>query len=510
MINPKDSNLYSIECERHSLSGLCKFPAILPEIDLWVKEEDFVNTAHQTIFLALRQLILKNQKPDKVLLGTAISNAGIKFKDDIDIYSYIESLFLSQITKEAAIQAFQELVKLRIRREIINTARNIALFVKKSGDKNIDEIIAECDREYGKTITSFRNSSNEKPENIIESLEETIENIGNNPPDPSKYPLGPFITVNRMFGSLVKRGQITLICSRSGVGKTSLGFYYLSEIAKNYNLPILHLDFGEMSQLELQMRAVCCFSKGIVPYHSLETGNWRKNPFLVQEVRKIWPTVKNLKVYYKDISFMGPSEIEGYIRRFTYTHIGSDFSKDDLKFIIHYDYLKPFQFDPHVPEYKEMGHFIQRIKALVKEEVPASFWCSLQSNKSGITTNKSPKDIDDSENIFSISDRIIQQTTHSFILRYKILDEITEESNEFGNLALIPVKHRHLGQDFQDVILPVKTISGRFKKNYINLNTNSFYFEDKGDLKDMTEKLKEKAEIQENDNKDGKNSELSL
>jgi replicative DNA helicase len=57
IINKRESELSSIECERHSLSGLCLYPEILPEIDLWVKEIDYYNDCHQTIFLVLKQII---------------------------------------------------------------------------------------------------------------------------------------------------------------------------------------------------------------------------------------------------------------------------------------------------------------------------------------------------------------------------------------------------------------------------------------------------------------------
>jgi hypothetical protein len=226
-----------------------------------------------------------------------------------------------------------------------------------------------------------------------------------------------------------------------------------------------------------------------------EYGTWRKNEEAIGIVRSCLKRAEKLKVYYYDIGSLTPVEIFSLIRRFYLNKVGRG-----NRFIVHYDYIKPFMLNSNTPEYKEMGHFIHQIKTMINNEIPCSFWASLQLNRSGITNNKAAKDVDDSENSFSISDRIIQQTTHSWLIRPKLMDEIAKEDNRFGNLMMMCVKHRHLGKDYKAALNPVK-IGASFKRNYINLNVNSFFFEDRGDLSSIASYLEGKLDVSE-DNKD--------
>ena len=156
---------------------------------------------------------------------------------------------------------------------------------------------------------------------------------------------------------------------------------------EQYDIPVIHLDFAEMPKDVLQKRAVCMLTEGKVPYHAIETGDWRRNPEWTKLVRSLWNRVKKLQMFYYNIGNLNPSQIFSLIRRVAYSEIGID-----KKFVIHYDYLKPFDDETNSPEWKQMGHFIHDFKSFLSNEIPqASVWTSLQLNKSGITTNKSSK-----------------------------------------------------------------------------------------------------------------------
>jgi hypothetical protein len=231
----------------------------------------------------------------------------------------------------------------------------------------------------------------------------------------------------------------------------------------------------------------------------LEKGIWRNNPETFKLVREVWPKVKGLQIYYYDIGNMRPDEIISLIKRFSYKHIPKNIREDPnaLGFLVHFDYLKPFQFDPRLQEYQEMGFFIQKIKYLIKDIAPCNFWASLQAKRSGVTNNRLSTQVDDSDAIFSLSDRLIGASTHAWILRHKLTDELTNETTRFGNLKFKCMKHRHLGIDYQDAINLVQVKKGIYARNYINLQHNSFYFEDRGDLNEMVEELKEEHDLQD-------------
>ena len=136
--------IYSLNVEKHVLGGLINHPEVFSDIDRFVSEQCFYNEVHHTIFCVIRNIISSSQKLDKVLLAEKIKNLGISFKDEIDIFTYVDNLSFTQITKSATIESSKELLKYKIRREIAITANEVVSYVKKCGSKSIDEIISNC------------------------------------------------------------------------------------------------------------------------------------------------------------------------------------------------------------------------------------------------------------------------------------------------------------------------------------------------------------------------------
>lgn len=497
------NNLFSLQSEKHALSALCRNPDLLFDIDPWFSKSDFYQDLHGTIYSLLRQSILAKQSFDSVVISQKIFELGIKNNQDLSIFDYVKSLFQIPTTKDVGVQSFKDVFKLRVRRSLIEGCSELIGYVKKNGDKKIGEIVSGCDKIYGDLVGGIKNVAEEKSYNIFSDIEGIVEGIADSPPDESQFMIGPFKTLNSIYGSLSKPGNITVIGARSGLGKTSFAMFYNIYLAEKYNIPILHLDFGEMSARDLQFRAVCMFTDGDVPFWAIENGSWRQNEEWKRRVREVWKRVKNIKFYYEDISDKKPIEIISLIRRYSLSVFGRG-----NNFIVNYDYLKPFDTsDYNTPEWKVMGHFIQDVKSFITGELPVPFWASLQLNRSGITTNKGAAQVDDSENSFSISDRILQQSSFSFILRNKLNEELKDEGGlNYGNLKMICVKHRSLGKDIDGALKPVEVSKGSFRKNYVNLLSRSFYFEDKGDLRKMTRELKEKHDVQGED----KDSEIEI
>ncbi len=489
--------LTSLECERHALSGLFNNPKILSEIDVFYKDDDFQNKCHRSIFSIAKQTLLANERLEAAVIAQKLINLGVKFLDQIPIFDYIETIYFQHVNAEGGIANFKELSKLRIRRELWETAKKVSRFVRDKGELKLSEIVSGCDEIYNSKIGELIKNDSTVCTDIYENIEDTIEEIGNNPPDDSKFMMGPFDSVNKLFGSLHRPGAITVIASRSGVGKTSLGMYMSTYIAEKYNIPICHADNGEMDIRELQFRSVCMFTKGEVPYFALETGKWRNNPRWEKLVREVWPRVKKIKFYYINISGLTPKEVITALKRIIYSKIGRITNDGLPKAVIHYDYLKSFDTtDYKNPEWLQVGLFIQEMKNFLLD-LGLPLWASLQQNRTGITTGKTSSTLVEDEGTLGISDKILQQSTHSFILRNSLLSELQQQGPDFGNLKLKCLKHRHLGEDFQSVLTPVKVEKNKYEKNYVNIKGSSFHFEDKGDLKYMVEKLKDQHNIQD-------------
>lgn len=475
------SDLFSIPIERHSLSAFLLYNNLFFDFEQFIKEKTFKNPVHQTIYNCVKSAYLNNEQLDKVILAQKLKNLNINyFEENLDIFAYIETLYESHINEKGGREAIKELISLKVKRDLSTAAKEIHTEIKNSGDKPIIEVISAVDTIYANTINSITANTKQVQE-VYGDIEDYIEGLGNTPIDEKEILMGPFPTINRLYGSLLRPSAITIIGARTGVGKTQYGFYYTNWVAEKFNIPIIHLDFSEMSIRELQIRAVSAFTNGIVPQWAVEDGSWRNNPAWVKLVRDIWPRVKKIKMYYYDIGGMTPKEIFSLLKRVYYQKIGRG-----NKVIVHYDYLKPFNVDARVAEYKEFGHFIGDIKSLMANEIPEMrLWASLQLNRTAVLNNRNSNEVDDSENAFSGSDRIAGQSTHSFILRTKLPDEIALENGQFGNMLTKCVKWRFLGKDALEHLRFVQMPDRRMKRNYVNLDNNSFFFEDKGDLKSI-------------------------
>jgi replicative DNA helicase len=229
--------LESLKLERHVLAGIVKFPDNFGEFDQIISEKDFVSKTHQIIFSVTKGLIGKRTKFDRVLLAQKLKDFGISSYEEVSIFDYCDNLFDNPIKKDAIIGSVKELVELRVKRDIVKAAKEVEKHVISSRDKPLPVVIQECDSIYNSKINGFI-VENTGPRNIYDTLENVIEDIGNNPPDPSQFKFGPFQRVNEQFGSLLRPHNITVIGARTGVAKTSLGMFYLTHIADHYNTPI--------------------------------------------------------------------------------------------------------------------------------------------------------------------------------------------------------------------------------------------------------------------------------
>ena len=238
--------IYSLQVEKHLLGGIIKNPKVFPDVDQFVSESDFFNTIHQTIFCVLRDSILSKEKLDKILLSQKIKNLGVSFKDDINIFDYIENISFTQITEKATIEAAKELVKLRVLREVSKTGENLKKFAASSSKETIDTIISGADSIYGEKISSYE--LNDKPEDLFDGIEDLIEARGNEPDSESGIST-PYPEFNRMYGGL-RKGNIYAIVSRPAQGKTTWINDICFKTSVKHNIPALILD-TEMSREEM-------------------------------------------------------------------------------------------------------------------------------------------------------------------------------------------------------------------------------------------------------------------
>jgi replicative DNA helicase len=490
--------IYSLQVEKHSLAGLIKFPELFADVDKFITPSDYYNEVHNTIYSVLRDSILKNEKVDKVLLAQKIKNLGVTFKDEISIFDYVSSLTFTQITPEATFKACQELVRLRIRREIVETCDRVKSFVNTNAEKSIEEIISTCDAIYNEKIASYE--IQDEPVSLFDSMEKNIEERGNNPKEENGL-ITPYEEFNKLFGGL-RNGNIYAIVSRSGEGKTT----WLNDMAfktslLNGNCPVLVLD-TEMETVDIQDRMAA--AKSGVPLWYIQTGMFRKNQDMTNKIRSLWPEVNKYKHYYHYTVGNKPiDQVCSIIRRWHLSKVGRG-----KPCIIIYDYLKLTgeKVGQNWAEYQALGEKVDKLKK-ISEEIDAPILTAMQMNRSGENFGKRAADVTDDATVISMSDRLLWFATFVAIFRKKTLDEIQWDTERFGTHKLIPLKTRFQGKEAAGHfdLLKRRNEEGeeKYVRNYLNYKVDNFSIEEVGSLRTIVEYEKQQFEINNPPKHDG-------
>ena len=492
--------IYNFELEKQLLAGLLKDPESFAEISNFISNSDFYSkqsSLHSAIFRIIQQAIDAGDEIDEVIIAQRVNEVGLSFEDNLNPSDYIKSLSLRKVPKGNILKTAKELKKYTIRREILESSQEIVKKMKSiSPESSYRDIIEVADNVYNSRINLYE-IGNDTPENIYEEMEALVEERGNNPVTEFGM-MGPHTKINDIYGSLLRAGNITVIVARSGVGKTQFCMDYSTKVSLQYNVPVLHFDNGEMSKEELIMRQ--CAALSGVPMHLLESGKWRRaGEDVVDKVRSVWPKVKNLKFYYYNVGGMDVDSMVNTLKRFYYATVGRG-----NKMVFSFDYIKTTsENNGNKSEWQVVGEMVDKFKKCVQKEIlhdgnpVIPMITSVQSNRYGITTNRTSQNIVDDESIVSLSDRITQFCSHMFILRSKTTDEVETEGGRFGTHKLINVKARHLGSDIAGAVEPV-SIGDTLRKNAINLDFNNFNITERGDLRDIARVLNGEEDLDSN------------
>ena len=495
--------IFSLELEKQLLAGLIKYPHKYSDVSSLTTSDDFFSeesVVHRTIFNTLAQAIENGESVNEATLSHRVLSLGISFEDNISVGDYINSLSLIKINENFVLNVAKELKKLTIRRQLASCGEKISRTMHKlDPSESFNDIISKADKLFNGQINLY-DVGERKPENIFDEMKEWVELRGKNPITEFGM-MGPHKRANELYGSLLRPGNITVICARAGVGKTQFCMDFSTKISAEYNVPVLHFDNGEMSKDELIVRQCAALSK--VPLHLLETGLWRQaGNDIVKRVRKVWEKIKNMKFFYYNVAGMTSQDMINLLKRFYFSEVGRG-----KEMIFSFDYIKTTSEvnDRNRSEWEVVGNMIQRFKDCIHKDIKfdgepvISMITSVQSNRQGIVNNRRAENIVDDESIFSLSDRIVQFSSHAFILRKKTEDEMEQEPN-FGTHKFKCVKYRHLGQDVNGAINPVRMPNGSLQQNYIHLDFNNFHITEKGDLRDLVRYLNRDPEIIEDGN----------
>lgn len=476
--------VYSLDLERAALGALIRNPDTFYKIDAVISELDFYLKNHQTIYSVIKNTLLKQEKIDKILIAEKIKSLGIKFNGDINVSDYLEDISFAPATPSQTEKYFKELSLLRVRREIFEIGENLKQTVSKGEFTSFNEIISKADSIYNQTIRNY--SDVDAPVDIFETLEEVIEEAGNNPVKDYGF-MTPFPEFNRLYGGLRPK-NLYAFASRAGGSKSTLLMNLAFGCHKIDNdINILYLD-TEMETRDVQLRLGAAISG--VPFWYLDTGNFRKNSEMISKERAAISGIKKKhRFYHYQVANKPIDEVVSMIRRWYYSK-----AKRGSKAIICLDYLKLTgeKVGPNLNETAIMGEKVDKLKKIA-EEINCPILTAIQLNRSAEGgPNRTAGTFSDDSSAFALTDRLQWFASFTAIFRQKTLEEVASDSMEFGTHKMIVTKSRFQGRDavgFNNFLKrKMPDGSERYVSNYINFDVSNFRVTEKGTLQDIIER----------------------
>jgi len=492
-------SIFSLNVEKHVIGGIINNPSCFVEIANFISEKDFYNENHGIIYCVIKDILSRSEHIDKVIVAEKVKNIGVEMPENIDPFDYIESICYSKINKQAVIEACQELVKLRIRREIQETGDKIKNHSKNAGNMSIDELISESDKIYNEKISIL--DTNEKPENVFDGIEEFIETSRLNQTEDLGI-LTPYKEFNDLYGGLRPKNVYSFV-SRPGVGKSTFLCHLAFNASKltNFKVKVLYLD-TEMETNDIKWRLVSSLTG--VPMWYLENGKWANNADFTAKVRKCLAEMKNYSFSHIKVGNKTIDQIISLAKRWHYTNAGRGNAS-----IIVYDYIKLTgeKVSEHWKEYQAIGDKIDKVKKLA-EELNSIVLTAMQLNRTGESHNKKGGDFADDSSAISTSDRLQWFCSYVGIFRRKVAEEIQQDGGlKFGTHKLITLKSRFQGKNapgHQDLIKrKFPDGSEKYVYNYLSFDVDNFNVIEKGSLRTIIEATEVAPLTNEDDGQDG-------
>jgi replicative DNA helicase len=467
--------VYSPEIERMVLAGLIQYPETYPDVAVYLNDKDFHSEVYRTIFTVIRIILNESKVLDRVLIGTYISNANIKFKEDVDVNGHLEALSLMQVTQEATVSAVRELKKVTARRVFYETGQKLQKYAKESGNDDFTTILTNCDSLYSKTSLAF--STGIEPTDLYSDMRDYVEGLGNNPTE--GYIIPPYKNFYNLFGDL-DPGHLMVAAARAKCGKSTFLMDMLNGICvHNPSTPNAYgliLD-TELDKRMVQRRMAAALSG--VPEFFIKNGSFRKNAEMLRKVRAIWPMVER---YFGKIEhvYCAGADIEtviSIIRRWYFKTIKP---YPERKGIFAYDYLKIGSSDSIKDAFQTsltVGRKTDRLKQTATElQIPGIAMC--QTNRSNETNESSGNSRNISGTSIGLSDQINQFSSSVYLLVKKSMEERADEGGTATH-KLFPLYNRSLGKHgatYSDMVKIIDPNDGtiKWKKNFINFKFDNF------------------------------------
>lgn len=500
-----DSITHQPEVERLVLRGALKNPDVFADLEVILKDDDFVTDLNKVVYSVVRKFKNDGDPIEATIIANYINSLNITFEDvqeDIDLFEYIKSLFFGNADEKSTIKAAQELVFMRIRREDLDRLSKARKYVKGSGGVGFNDYVTEVDRILNETVYAY--DSDKTPKAMFEGVEARNEERGEQEDKSNAGLKTPFSEYDAYFSGLEEK-QIYTIVARPEQGKSTIMAWMGLMTGYINRVPVLFLD-TELEHDEVQDRFTAALT-GISYGEGIKLGRWRNDEASIDKMRSFYVEAedKYKDFYHLHVGNMSIDEICSIIRRWHYKHVGRG-----NKCLIIYDYLKLTgeKTSYNWAEHQLIGEKTDKLKRIAVE-LNCPVLTAAQMNRSGVG------DVDDTT-VVSQSDRILWFASNVYIFRRKSDDELALDGPDRGTHLLKNIKTRIQGPKAfghrNRFMRPMPPDGERQPvKFYVNFEVDNFAVSERGTVIDCIREAEGRFEDTDfNPHDDGENGQGQL
>ncbi len=405
------------------------------EVSDILSADSFNIETNQVLFKCLKYLIEKdeNVKPDIPSIYSVAKELGVDcLINNRETHEHIRACISLQVNTSNTRMFAKKVRKLHIlrilKRKLDATSNQVVDF---TGEESVEEIMSIGENaflDFGSML-----GDDGSPILMGQDIEEFIQNIidgdGSHLGISTGYPI-----LNSMLGGGLEPGTLSVIGSRTGVGKSFLAANISLHIAGKLGVNVLHID----TEMEKEPQTLRCLAiqSGVsldkIKYNKMTA----KEQALVKEAGK---QIAEMPYYYKNVSDKPVfEEHASIIRRWVQSTVG--FEKGTTKAkpaVVCYDYLKMLSdksLQSDMKEFQVLGFCCTTLANLsVTLNLPILSFS--QTNRDGI----SKEDL----SIMSASDRISWLCSNVVLFKEKTDEEISEDLAHNGTHKMVVLKSRH-------------------------------------------------------------------
>ncbi|HXH74948.1 MAG TPA: replicative DNA helicase [Bacteriovoracaceae bacterium] len=274
-------------------------------MDVGLNNDDFYHPQYGIIFQAIKDLSMETMPIDIVTVSSKLNDHGKLEK--VGGQSTLVTI-CEEIGSSANVEYYARLIKQKsVLREVVRTATRI-MQTGTSFTGDIETFLQEVESSFFKLTAQTKNN---KMVSLKQALYENLLELEK--PARAK---GEITGVSTGFASIDKLllglqpGQLVLIASRPGMGKTALALNWAVAAARQTNMAVAVFSY-EMMYAELSMRLLA--SESCVDSRKLKTKDF--NEMDLRSISSAVQRLSNLKLYINDSGSTNLMDIRSYCRK---------------------------------------------------------------------------------------------------------------------------------------------------------------------------------------------------